>query len=187
MGTNDLSFSTNVNSTVTLGTTPTITVLSNTLTFPNPISGAHGLNMVGPGTLALNAANTYTGATSISNGTLALGAAGTLGGGKLTIQPGGVLDTTAYGAAGYNYTASVLTAGDTASFPIDINGSLNLTNTAASLNINGGTAAAGTLTVNGGLGLTGGTLNYLAGDQISLNWPAICRSPTPPTSFPPPR
>ncbi len=162
-GSNNLTFG---SGTVALGTTPTITVLSNTLTFPQPISGAFGLKMVGPGALALNASNTYSGATTVSNGTLALGALGTLGSGNVTLQPGGVLDTSAYGAPGYTVNSGVLTAGRTASFDTDINGNLNVNN--ATVNV-AGNNNVGTLTVAGNLGLTGGTLAYDSGDQISLS------------------
>ena len=161
-GSNNLSFG---SGTVGLGTTPTITVLSNTLTFPQPISGPFGINMVGPGTLALGAANTYSGATTVSNGTLALGAAGTLGSGNITIQPGSTLDTSAYGPAGYSINGGVLTAGGTSGVGTDVNGTLNVNN--ATVNV-AGNNNVGTMTVNGGLGLSGGTLAYDGGDQISL-------------------
>ena len=77
--------------------------------------------------LALNSANTYGGGTTIHSGTLSLGPSGTIGSGGLIINPGGVWDVSAYGAAGYNFTSGVLTAGRTAAQGIDINGNLNVT------------------------------------------------------------
>jgi fibronectin-binding autotransporter adhesin len=121
-------------------------------------------SLVSGGNLTLGGSNTYSGGTTITSGTLALGPAGTLGSGTLTINQGGVLDVSAYGPAGYNFGGSALSAG--AAFPTsgDINGTLNLHN--ATLNVAGGT---GTVTItNGGLGLSGGTLNYVPNDLISM-------------------
>jgi fibronectin-binding autotransporter adhesin len=58
VGTTNLNLGPN---TVTLSTTPTVTIEQNTLTVPGVISGAGGLNLLGLGTLALSAANTFAG------------------------------------------------------------------------------------------------------------------------------
>ena len=50
-----------------------------------------GLTKNGAGTLTLNAANTYTGATTVANGTLVIGAAGSLANSALTVQSSGTL------------------------------------------------------------------------------------------------
>ena len=42
------------------------------------ISGTGGLNVSGPGTTTLTAAETFTGGTTIGSGTLAIGAGGSL-------------------------------------------------------------------------------------------------------------
>ena len=119
----------------------------------------------GPGTaLTFGAANHYSGPTTITAGTLALGPAGTLGSGNLTINPGGVWDVSAYGAPGYTFSGGVLTAGRIASPATDINGTLNLQQCA----VNVANGSAGTMTISGGLGLSGGTLNYAAGDLIAV-------------------
>ena len=127
-------------------------------------SGSAGLTKTTSGLAMLTAANGYSGLTTIAAGTLQLGATGTLGSGGVTITPGGVLDVSAYnGSGGYNFFAGVLTAGRTASFATDINGSLNVTNA--------GLAQAGsnsTMTINGNLSLTSGTVNFYSGDTISL-------------------
>jgi autotransporter-associated beta strand protein len=52
---------------------------SNTVTLPGVISGTGSVSQIGPGTTILTAANTYTGATTISAGTLQLGNGGTSG------------------------------------------------------------------------------------------------------------
>jgi autotransporter-associated beta strand protein len=129
------------------------------------VLGGNGatLNMTTAGLAVLSAANTYSGLTTISAGTLALGAAGTLGSGGLTIVPGGVLDTTAYGGSGYNHSGGALTAGRTASFDNDINGSININNTSIIL-----PSTNSTLTISGSLGGSGGTLNYGVGDVVAV-------------------
>ncbi|MEI8241045.1 MAG: GntR family transcriptional regulator, partial [Actinomycetota bacterium] len=66
-------------------TTVTTTNAGDTLTVSGVISGP-GMNLTknGAGTLALNAANTYSGTTTVANGTLAIGAAGSLANTTLT-------------------------------------------------------------------------------------------------------
>jgi fibronectin-binding autotransporter adhesin len=128
-------------------------------------NGGHGSLTVSGGNLTLGGSNSYSGPTTITAGTLALGAAGKLGGGTLTINPGGTLDVSAYGPSGYSFGGSVLNAGNTYPTSGDINGTLNLQN--AALNVAGGNAGTVTIT-NGGLGLSGGTLNYAPGDLITM-------------------
>ena len=128
-----------------------------------------GLNLNGPGaSLTLGAVNSYSGPTTITAGTLALGPAGTVGSGNLTIKPGGVWDVSAYGPAGYTFSAGVLTAGRTSSPATDINGTLKVQNAAISVANGAPSGSAGTMTISGGLGLNGGTLNYAAGDLIAV-------------------
>jgi autotransporter-associated beta strand protein len=57
------------------GTSRSLTILT---TLVNGTAGAAGLNVSG-GTVVLSAANTYSGATTVSSGTLAIGAGGTTG------------------------------------------------------------------------------------------------------------
>ena len=81
---------------VTLETTPTVTVGANTLTVNGAIGDGgvgFGFTKAGNGTLVLAGANTYGGTTTLSAGGLTIGGAGTLGGGTapLTVT-GGTLD-----------------------------------------------------------------------------------------------
>lgn len=69
-----------ITSPLLLADTGTITVNStNVLTVTGPVNGLGALTKDGTGTLSLNAANTYTGTTSVNVGTLSLGHATALG------------------------------------------------------------------------------------------------------------
>jgi autotransporter-associated beta strand protein len=67
---------------------------SNAITLAGPIAGAGVLKQVGTGVTSINAANTYTGGTTLSAGTLAIGNASALGTGTLTFTSGELLGTT---------------------------------------------------------------------------------------------
>jgi autotransporter-associated beta strand protein len=113
-------------------------------TLNGAISGGGSVTKTGTGTFTLNGANGYTGVTTISAGTVALGASGSLNG-PVSISSGGTLDVSA--AGNYALAAAVSGVGT-------INGNLALTN-------NGQLSAAGTtgtLTLNAGLALSGGTV-----------------------------
>jgi autotransporter-associated beta strand protein len=147
-GSNSLSFGSGL---VTLNTTPTINVAGNTLTFQSAIGGASfGINKTGTGTLALTAANSYGGGTTISAGTLSLGTAGTPGSGSVTVQPGAALDASAYlgtlsigGSLGVN--SAVLAYGG----PLNIGGNLNLNSGTLTSNPGNSIAVTGGLTLGG--------------------------------------
>jgi autotransporter-associated beta strand protein len=66
---------------------------SNAITLASPISGAGALKQIGTGVTSINAANTYTGGTTLSAGTLAIGNGGALGTGALTFTGGELLGT----------------------------------------------------------------------------------------------
>jgi fibronectin-binding autotransporter adhesin len=133
-------------------------------TYSGAISGAGSVVMAGAGRETLAGSNTYTGGTIVSAGTLALRAAGTLGSGNITVSPGGVLDVSAYGNSGYNFSGGQFTAGRSAPFATDVYGSLNLNHDV--INLAGGNL--GSMTVSGSMALSSGTMAYLAGDQIAL-------------------
>jgi autotransporter-associated beta strand protein len=58
------------------------------------------LAKIGPGTLTLSGANTFTGGTAINAGTLALTGSGTLGSNSINVASGATLDTTGLTAGG---------------------------------------------------------------------------------------
>ena len=67
-----------------------------TVNAASPISGGGSLAKAGDGSLILQAANTYSGATTVSAGTLALGAAGSIASSSgITVAAGAALDASA--------------------------------------------------------------------------------------------
>lgn len=100
------------NATWDAGSNLGIDVPSNSFTYGTAITGAKGFVKLGAGTLTLNGANTYSGATAVRNGTLVLGSAGQLSataglllGDPLTTTGTGVLDL-----AGYSQTVAQFNA-----------------------------------------------------------------------------
>jgi autotransporter-associated beta strand protein len=158
-----LSFASTGNFTVanniTISGDPTFAPLSGTTqTISGVISDGSPpgfLEMVGPGTLVLSGANTYSGGTTVSAGTLQLSGAGTLGAASgTTTVSGGTLDL-----GGTRQTqGAVNLAGGTIQ-----NGGLNapITSTGGTLNAIGGTASltttAATTTLLGTNSYTGAT------------------------------
>jgi autotransporter-associated beta strand protein len=143
-----------------------VLVLTPTLpaTFSGTIAGKAGLTLNAPGSSqTLNAANSYSGPTTVSAGTLSLLAPGTLGSGVTTVSPSATLDVSAYGG-GYNFSVGTLAAGPTPPGGSDINGSLNVTG--AALSVTGGTNS--TMTINGNLSLNGGTVSSDQGSTVAL-------------------
>ncbi len=153
----------NNNQTLTISVSSGAT-LTNNLPIRN-YDGSHvySITKTGSGSAVFTAANSYSGLTSITGGTLALGPAGTVGSGGVTIASGGVLDVSAYGSGGYNYTSGVLSAGRAISPATDINGSLNVNGAALAL-----PGSNSTMTLSGSLAMSGGSLNFNSGDLVAL-------------------
>ena len=105
------------------------------------ISGTGGLTKAGPGTVSLNAINTFSGGTTINAGNVILAAGGGAGAlrGAVTINTGGTLTLATTDSLGYN-AGTVVTA-------LNVNG--------GTVNVSGG-GNQGFLTA---LNLTGGTLS----------------------------
>ena len=104
---------------MTFAATRTVTVsnAATTLTISGNINGAGGLTKSGAGTVALSAANTYTGVTTVNGGTIAIAADAGLGAvpgaptaAKLTFG-GGTLRTTASFAIAANRGIALTGAG----------------------------------------------------------------------------
>ncbi len=95
---------------VTLNTSPGVGYINfapeatRTITLSNAFSGSGGLTMSGPGTLVMNAANTYNGATTLSGGTLA--GFGSISSSAVTINSGATL------APGDNVTPATFNVGN---------------------------------------------------------------------------
>jgi len=139
---------------VTLGSNITATISNNSLTV-GPISAGglgYGLTKSGPGTLILNAGNSFTGPTIVSNGVLALTGSGSLSSSNIFLAAstatlnatgiGGLTLASGQALGGSGTVLGAVTAGS------------------GTLLTPGGNNAAGTLTANGNLALNGGTLNF---------------------------
>jgi autotransporter-associated beta strand protein len=147
---------------------------------------ASNLVKAGPGTLALSAANTYTGGTTLTNGTLTVGNNGALGTGVLALN-GGTLQSTTFIALANAFTvggpasiggmneveldgAGNLTAGNTltitnTSFTVFLGvlsgaGGLTVAAGAAAVELNRASTYTGATAINSGLLLVGG-VNFL--------------------------
>ncbi|ATE60181.1 beta strand repeat-containing protein [Thauera sinica] len=110
-------------------------------------TGAGTLTKSGAGTLTLNAANTYTGATTVSAGTLKLGINGALASASATTVTSGMLNIN-----GKTQTLASLTS-TAGTLNLGTGGTLILT----------GDSSIGTVTGSGTIKVTGGTLTLDAG------------------------
>lgn len=132
--------------TVTLGATSTVNVVwsGKNCILSGVISGAtFGITKTGPGTLFLNnAANTYTGATTVSSGPL--GGSGTLASAITVASGASIMGGTGAGNAGTLTTTSTLTL-----------------STGATLTVNvGSTTTCSRIAVTGALTLNGNAVNF---------------------------
>lgn len=161
------------------------------VTFATPIGGTNGLTKAGAGTLILNAANTYSGTTSLAGGILGYANAGSFGSSRLTFN-GGTLqyiglstDLSSLFNAGGSGPVSVDTNGQNVTFGSPLNNSLGLTKAGAGrleLSV-ANPSLAGTVTLGGGslrlsaasqlgsarITFAGGTLTYATGFTTDLS------------------
>ena len=128
------------------------------------LTGVGDLLKTGTGTLILNAANTYSGATSVDQGTLKLGATGSIASSTTINVANGATFDVADVAAGFQLASGRMLRGTgTIVGPVTVNGTLNPGVSAA---------AAGTLTFNDDLTLAGASVFDLVGaacDRIALS------------------
>jgi autotransporter-associated beta strand protein len=120
--------------------------MAHNITLDRILRGSGALNKTGGGILTLNAANTYSGSTTINEGTLALGANGSLASGQILVGSGATYDVTALGG----YTVGT---GQTLGGSGLVLGAVSVT--AGSL-APGLAGAPGTLTLANGLTQSGG-------------------------------
>ncbi|MBS0656789.1 MAG: autotransporter-associated beta strand repeat-containing protein [Verrucomicrobia bacterium] len=161
------------------------------VTFATPIGGTNGLTKSGAGTLILNAANTYSGTTSLAGGLLGYANAGSFGSSRLTFN-GGTLqyiglstDLSGLFNAGGSGAISVDTNGQSVTFASPLNNSFGLTKAGAGrLELTAANSSlAGTVTLGGGslrlsaanqlgaarITFAGGTLAYATGFATDLS------------------
>ena len=142
---------------LTLGAATAISTTGD-ITINGVVSGANTLSKVGAGSLNLNGANTYTGATTISAGTVKLGSSTALGtaAGTTTISNGATLDLN-----GQTTTEPLVISGtltNTSATAATNSGAITLT-TAAIVNTNNPITLSGIISSTGTLTKTGtGTL-----------------------------
>lgn len=167
------SNNTNILTLAVTSASPTITVNNQTATISAVMSGSQGLLKAGAGQLTLGAAETYTGATTISAGTLLAGIANALP------TSSALTDTGTFNLGGFNQSigsltgsGTVTTTGSSGSDTLTVgnDNSSPLAFTGAITNASGGRAVAvtkngtgtltlgGTNTCTGSLTVNGGTL-----------------------------
>ncbi len=154
---------TNVDATLTGGTTSTIDTNGLGATWNGILSGTGNLQKNGIGILSLNGVNTYTGATIVNGGTLALGGAG-------TIATSSGLNLAASGAT-FDITTGSKTIKDLAGVSgsvVNLGTSFLTAGTSNSSTFNGVIQGSGGLTkVGGGVLTLGGHSTYSGATAIN--------------------
>lgn len=169
----------------TLTTNATFTVnRSNTVTqgmdFPSAISGSGGLEKLGTGTLVLNAANNYSGLTSVGAGNIALETAAALGTtavGTTLASGASILLRNGITVSGETATISGLGNGSRGVIRADAadaewTGNIIVVTGTSETRLGGSVAAGGTLTLSGQI--SGGDPNVIADPSSGYNgYPAV--------------
>ncbi|GAB2575428.1 autotransporter-associated beta strand repeat-containing protein [Dyella jejuensis] len=131
---------------------------SDSTSFTGIISGSGSVAQIGGGTLTLTAANTFTGATTISNGTLALSGAGSIA------SSSGVSDSGTFDISNASNGASINRLSGNGSVQL---GAQTLTLTSAADTFSGVIAGNGGLTIAGGTEILTGSNTYAGATTIS--------------------
>ena len=136
--------------TLTANTTIGVLQATGNLTLNSAISGAFAITKVGPGTLTLPAANTFTGSVTVSAGTLALGNTNALGStaNAVSVSNGATLDL---GGQTIGANPLTLTANGVGNNGALINSSSNPASYAGTVTLNSPTIIGG----NGQITLSG--------------------------------
>jgi autotransporter-associated beta strand protein len=141
--------SSSVTSPMTITGTSTIDVDGAQLTLSNTVSGSGSLDKTGTGTLLLEAANTYTGATRIDAGVLKLAAGASISESeKVIVAANAIFDTSAI--SGNVFIESLAGSGSV------LNGSI-APNSLVITDAKPGDVFSGVISGTGGLRITGGT------------------------------
>src|SRR5262249_35530789 len=124
--------------------------------FTNVLASSGGkLNKVGPGTLTLSGANTYTGTTAIGAGKLQI--QGAMGSGSIIASNSTILGVT---EAGPQITPATLTAGTSSSASLEFNNVSSTTTPAI--------AAAGSVSAGGAIQINVASGSFLVGNSYPL-------------------